>query len=219
MNLYVFDFHGVLEKGTEKAVMEVSNMALKSKNYSCTISHEDAIKYYGLKWDEIFQKALNISKEKAAELYEECKRIDDSNPQIITKCTKQNDNASGVLDEILRQKNDYILISNTRPKALKEFIKSANLEKYFNENNSFGVNKHEKGQELSKEAVLKEFLAQKSYEKIIIIGDSPKDIELKNVSPGNSTTFLYTHPGMDFKDCEADYKIRDLMEILIKGNI
>jgi phosphoglycolate phosphatase-like HAD superfamily hydrolase len=218
-NLYVFDFHGVLEKGTEKALMVVSNMALESKNYSCRLSHDDAIKYYGLKWGEIFEKAFNISKAKADELYEECKRLDDLNPGIITMHTKQNDNASKVLDEIIRQNHDYILISNTRPKALVEFIKSANLEKYFNEDNTFAVNKHENGQLLSKETVLKSFLFKKNYEKIIIIGDSPSDIELKNVSPKESISFLYTHPGLNFRDCEADYKIRDLMDIFLNPNI
>ena len=31
--LYVFDFHGVLEKGTEEALRKVSNMALENLGY------------------------------------------------------------------------------------------------------------------------------------------------------------------------------------------
>ncbi|MDD4353236.1 MAG: HAD family hydrolase [Candidatus Nanoarchaeia archaeon] len=214
-DLYVFDFHGVLEKGTENAVMLVSNMALESKNYFYRMTPEDAVKYYGLKWGEIFEKMIKVSKEKANELYEECKKIDDINPGIITRFTKQNNNASIVLDKIIQKKHDYILISNTRPKALSEFIKSAELEKYFKEDNTFAVNKHESGQALNKELVLREYLSKRNYDRIIIIGDSPGDIELKKVSPDNSITFLYTHPGLNFKECEADYKIRDLMEIFL----
>ncbi len=214
-NLYVFDFHGVLEKGTENAVIEVSNLALKSKGYGYKMTSDDALKYYGLKWGEIFEKMLNISKSEADELFKECKKIDDSNPGIITKYTIQNDNASRALDKIIIQEDDYILISNTRPEALEIFIKSAGLENYFNESNTFAVNKHEMGQELTKELVLKKYLEGKQYGIIKIIGDSPSDIWLKKVSPNNSITFLYTHPWLNFKECEADYKIRSLMDIFL----
>lgn len=213
--LYVFDFHGVLEKGTENALREVSNLALKPKGYNYEMTSDDSLKYYGLKWGEIFEKMLNISKYEADELFNECKKIDDLNPGIIAKYTFQNDNASSALDKIISHNDDYILISNTRPEALCIFIKSAGLEKYFNQFNTFAVNKHESGQELTKELVLKKYLEGKEYALIKIIGDSPSDIELKKVSPKNSITFLYTHPWLNFKECESDYKIRNLMDIFL----
>lgn len=213
--LYVFDFHGVLEKGTENAVVEVSNLALEYMDYPQRLSKDDALKYYSLKWGEIFMNAFGFDESEAQKLYFECKRIDDSNPGIIINYTRQNDNASKVLDEIIMQKNDLILISNTRPDALKQFVKAANLEDYFNESNTFAVNKHEKGQELSKKIVLENYLAGKNYESIIIIGDSKGDVDLKNVSPYNSISILYSHEGLEFRECEADYKIRNLMDILL----
>ncbi|MFA5303181.1 MAG: HAD family hydrolase [Candidatus Nanoarchaeia archaeon] len=214
--LFVFDFHGVLEKGTEKAVTMVSNIALERLGYDFKISHEEIMKHYGHKWHDIFlQTVPKISYDEAYSLYKECLIVDELFPNLILENTKQNDNAKKAIETIIKNKDEYILISNTNPNALKTFVKAAELENYFNENNSFAVNQHDNGVSLTKENVLRNYLNGKSYEKIIIIGDSPGDIELKKVSPHNSVTFLYTHPGINFRDCEADHKIRDLMEIFL----
>ncbi|MFA5332972.1 MAG: HAD family hydrolase [Candidatus Nanoarchaeia archaeon] len=215
-NLYVFDFHGVLEKGTEKAVAIVSNLALKRLGYDFTLSHEEIMKHYGHKWHDIFLKTIpQLSSAEAYSLYEECLKVDELFPSIILENTKQNDNAKKAIEKIMHNNDQFILISNTNPNALKTFIKAAGLSEFFSESNSFAVNQHDKGASLTKENVLRAYLNGKSYEKIIIIGDSPGDIELKKVNPNNSVTFLYTHPGLNFRDCEADHKIRDLMEIFL----
>lgn len=214
--LYVFDFHGVLEKGTEKAVTIVSNMALKRLGYDFIISHEEIMKKYGHKWHDIFlQTVPKISYDEAYSLYKECLIVDELFPNIILENTKQNDNAKKVIETIIKNNDNYILISNTNPKALKTFLKAAELENYFNETNSFAVNQHDEEVILTKENVLRNYLADKNYDKIIIIGDSPGDIELKKVCPKNSVTFLYTHPGLNFRDSDSDYKIRNLMEIFL----
>ena len=60
--------------------------------------------------------------------------------------------------------------------------------------------------------VLRKFLRINTYEEIITIGDSPGDVELgKAIS---ATTFLYTHPGQEFKNCEPHFRINDLRELL-----
>jgi phosphoglycolate phosphatase-like HAD superfamily hydrolase len=215
-NLYVFDFHGVLEKGTEKAVTIVSNLALERLGYDFKISHEEIVKNYGQKWHDIFLKTVpKLSYNNAYSLYEECLKIDELFPNIIFENTKQNDNAKEILEKIINNEDDIILISNTNPVALKMFIKATKLENFFKENNSFAVNQHDKKVIITKEKVLRKYLIDKNYEKIIIIGDSPGDIRLKKISPVNSTTFLYTHPGLNFRECEADYKINDLRDIFL----
>lgn len=55
-----------------------------------------------------------------------------------------------------------------------------------------------------------EYLIDKDFEKIIVIGDSPQDM----IPLSNSVTYLYAHEGKDFKECEASYRIRDLREVL-----
>jgi len=216
-NLYVFDFHGVLEKGNEKAVTIVSNLALKQKGYEFQIAHEEIIKRYGYKWHDIFLETVpGLSSKEAYSLYEECLKIDQLYPSIIYDNMEQNDNAKYVIEKIITNNDDMILISNTSPNSLKMFIKAAELSDYFNDSNSFAVHQHKEGAMLTKEKVLKEYLNGKEYGKIIIIGDSPGDIELKKVSPGNSIAFLYTHPGLNYRECEADYRIRDLAEIFLK---
>jgi phosphoglycolate phosphatase-like HAD superfamily hydrolase len=66
----------------------------------------------------------------------------------------------------------------------------------------------------SKDAALASYLSHTadSYEEIVIIGDSPEDMSLKAVAGG--TTYLFAHSGAEFRECSADYRIRDLRQIL-----
>lgn len=213
-NLYVFDFHGVLEKGNENSVREISNLALKNLNYQRELTKKESLKYYGLKWNEIFRKILpKITIQDSFDLYKESINVKSVHPEIILKHTKQNDNVLFVLEKILEDNDEMILISNTGQKSLIEFIKTVNLEKYFNQDNSFGVSGYDANNQLTKKELLKKYLENRRYEKIIIIGDSPGDIELKEVSPDNSITFLYTHKYLDIRECNPNFKIDDLRDI------
>ena len=53
----------------------------------------------------------------------------------------------------------------------------------------------------------------KNFEKIVVVGDSPDDIELASVAK-NSVSYLYAHPWKKFRGDKADYKINDLREVL-----
>ena len=48
MKLFVWDLHGVLEKGNEIALLEISNIILKKFGYLEKFSIEDCIKLNGL---------------------------------------------------------------------------------------------------------------------------------------------------------------------------
>ena len=53
------------------------------------------------------------------------------------------------------------------------------------------------------------------FERVVIIGDSPGDIELSEVMGlENTTTYLYSHPGKNFREGKADFYINDLRELL-----
>lgn len=64
----------------------------------------------------------------------------------------------------------------------------------------------------TKSEALNEYLNDKTFDDIVIIGDSIGDIALKNVAGG--TTYYYIHPNRKAGNVEADYVINDLREIL-----
>lgn len=209
MKLFVWDFHGVLEKGNEIATIEVSNQVLENLNYKERFSVEDINMLYGLKWFEYFQYLLpNESLEKHMELQERC-FANSNNSKIIKKYIKRNDYSSLVLKKI-REKHTQILISNTRMESIDFFTKIVGIEKYFHD--IFAADAHSKNQKTTKVSILKEFLKDNNFEEIVIIGDSPGDMELVKV--GGGKTYLYCHPGRNFKECEAMFKIQDLREVL-----
>lgn len=212
MKLFVFDFHGVLEKGNEGAVLEVSNHVLNRFGYSERFSEADCGVLYGKKWYEYFAYMLPYEPhQRHLELQEACFNYSDSHPEIIARHIQPNDHAHEVL-EAIAQHHYQILISNTKPASLKIFLEAVNMTPYFSSENAFAVDTHEECSIRTKHDVLKEFLRGKDFDRIVIVGDSPEEISLVSVAGG--TSYLYSHPGRPFRDCESDYRINDLRELL-----
>ncbi len=55
--LFIWDFHGVLEKGNEKAVQELCNLILKDFQIQKEVSLKEVIDWYGLSWFDYFKLA------------------------------------------------------------------------------------------------------------------------------------------------------------------
>jgi phosphoglycolate phosphatase-like HAD superfamily hydrolase len=212
MKIFVWDFHGVLEKGTENAVFEISNLILKEFGYSQRLTRKDCDHLYGLKWHEYFRYLLpDQPPEIHLQLQEACFSKQQLHPHLVAQHLQPNDHAHLVLNKI-SQKHQQIVISNTQPPALDFFIKAIGLDNYFGPRNSFAIDAHRPTNHRTKHQVLSQYLSRKNFEKLVIIGDSPKDISLSSIAGG--TTYLYAHPGRPFKTCPSDYQIRDLRQIL-----
>lgn len=212
MKLFVWDFHGVLEKDNEHAVIDISNNVLQKLGYRERITKEDNLKLYGKKWYEYFEYLLpNESHEKHLKIQQACITYEEANPNIVGNNIKPNDYAIVVLGKVQKSPHDQILISNMSDVALEMFMKSINITKYFPQK-AFACNTRSGNKVYTKHERLREYLDKKGFDEIIIIGDTPNDISLKEVAGG--TTYLYTHPYLKFKDCKPDYKINDLREIL-----
>ena len=211
VKLFVWDFHGVLEKGNEKTVLEVSNEALEFFGYKERFTEKDVDKLYGKGWKEYFEYLLpNLSDKDTLKLYNKCHEIANNNLKRIKNNVQPTDNAHFVLKSIEESGHSQIVISRTSEDGLNFFLDSIEIFNHFPKGFSFGVENN--NFKFIKPEVLRKFLKGKNFDDIVIIGDSPTDIELKSVAGG--TTYLYAHPGREFKKCEADYYIRDLRDIL-----
>jgi phosphoglycolate phosphatase-like HAD superfamily hydrolase len=216
MKLFVWDFHGVLEKDNEKAVIEISNHILADAGFKERFTEEDNERFYGLKWHQYFERLLpNLSHEECIELQAKCFRYAEKRLDILAKYIKPNDHAIDVLSKIADQGHQQIVISNSRQSDLIWFLKSVGAEKFFDEQHIVGVNAHQKHG--SKSDALKDYLRGKQFDQIVVIGDSEDDMKLGSTVKG--TTYFYKHPHRTHEDTRyANYIIKDLREVLDEVN-
>jgi len=211
--LFVWDFHGVLETGNEKAVLETSNLILEREGYLERFSEAEIDSLYGRKWRDYFRYLLpGGSEEVYIDLEKACGQYSSTNRERVLKHISPTEHSKGVLEKIVKNGHTQILISNVSDEGLRWFIESVDIGGFFPEERAFSSN-GESGK--NKKQILEEFIrnSDMEYEKIVSIGDSPTDIELVEDYP-NGASFLYSHVGKGFRDCKPTYKIKDLRCVL-----
>jgi phosphoglycolate phosphatase-like HAD superfamily hydrolase len=216
MKLFVWDFHGVLEKGNDDAVLEITNLALEHHGHSRRMTQDEAILLSGLRWHEYFSFLLpQICIDECNRLQSTCFEISQNKPKIIAKHIQLNDHADFVLESISISKHHQILISNTLPKSLDIFIEIVGIGKYFPTTHRFGVDSHNQ-KKITKKQCLTEFLKDKEYfQSLVSIGDSPGDMALiDHDSKLHGTGYLYSHPNRQHRSVNCHHKINDLRCVL-----
>ncbi len=213
MKLFVWDFHGVLEKDNEKAVFEITNLALKNNGFQRKITPQENIDLCGKKWFQYFEYLLpEETHDTHVKLQSTCIEIQKNDPQMISKYIKTNDHVFEVL-ETISQKHHQILISNTHSEALWHFIDLTKLNKFFDSKNAFSTNSHFHPEKITKRHIFIDYLKNHpEFNEFITIGDSPVDMEIIEGYQGKR--YLYSHPHLNFRNCDADFKIHDLREVL-----
>lgn len=211
MKLFVWDFHGVLEHGNDLAVTEITNIILEAEGFSRFLSEEESHQLSGKRWYEYYAYLLpDLHQDEHLRLQSLSVKYSNANLDIVHKHVKLNHHALDVLENIKIKNHTQIVISNTQPNSLDMFLKVVGIEKYFLNTHRFGVDQ----KNTNKISALKSFVNQRDFSKgMVTIGDSPGDMELAEVI-SNSKRYLYTHPGRLHRQCEADYKIFDLREVL-----
>lgn len=221
MKLFIWDYHGTLEQGNEKAVTEISNLALYQLGYFQRLTDEACSKLYGEKWPAYFKYLLpDEYRARHSELTETALNISLENPEIIKKHIQPTLHAHYVLEEIA-QSHQQIVISNTHPESLNFFLEVINVAHFFPEGYAFAAG-GQSNQGRTKQDYLRDFVAGKKFDDIITIGDSPKDMELvtvaREVAGVNGVAYQYSHPGWNFKEGKLEgytiNQIRDLREVL-----
>lgn len=211
MKLFVWDFHGTLEKGTEKATYEISNRILENYAYKERFTEKVCSSLYGRKWYQYFEYLLPYeNNDRHMFLQSAALELADTEIDIIKKNLQPNDHAHTVL-ETVGKKHDQIVISNTTQPSLETFIRLVDMNRHFPPDRVHGVGAHTDTTKTKLE-LLRQYLEDKNYHEIVIIGDSESDMELATVA--GDTTYLYAHPGNPFRKVKSTYKIRDLRKVL-----
>lgn len=153
----------------------------------------------------------DTSKEKISELQQTCFDRSCGNNSLTAEHIKQNDHVNEVLTQIAQSDNQQIVISNTRQQDLLWFLDAINIKQFFNDEHVIGVNAHQTHG--SKIDALKDYLLDKKFDKIIVIGDSESDLKLGRAV--GAITYFYKHPHRQHEQTEnADHIINDLRDIL-----
>lgn len=212
MILFVWDFHGVLEKDNEKGVMTISNEVLKQAGFKEQLSNEDNEKFLGLKWYQYFENLLpQITHEECLKLQNDCLDYSRMHPDILPSHIKTNDHVIEVLEKISQSGNKQIVISNTRQNDLFWFLETIGIRQFFSNQDVIGVNAHQT--HASKLDAIKSYLKNKHFEKIIVIGDSESDLAFGREI--GAINYFYKHPHRKHESTQkADYITNDLRDIL-----
>lgn len=212
MKLFVWDFHGVLEKDNEKAVIEISNHVLAQGGYTERFTEKDNERFYGLKWYQYFERLLpRLSNAEHQTLQAACFKYAEKNLGVLKRHVKPNDHAIDVLSRIKDSGSKQIVVSNSRQSDLVWFLNIIGIKQFFEDNQIIGVNAHQ--EHLSKRDALEAFLQGKKFDAIIAIGDSEDDLAMGKEF--HATTYFYKHPYREHEDTKnADYIIDDLRNVL-----
>ncbi|MBW2977631.1 HAD hydrolase-like protein [Candidatus Woesearchaeota archaeon] len=208
--LFIWDFHGVLEKDNEHAVVEVTNQVLEEFGAEKRLDLDLCLKLYGKRWFEYYQllhpKADEQTIKAMVDRGVEISRTTD----VIYRHIKPMDYVHDVLRKIKQAGHDNLIVSNTQPHALDMYLDAVKITHFIT--HRIGADSHRKGITGNiKISLLKEFLKSRKYDKIIAIGDRETDIELgKSVGAVN---YLFSRTN-NFPQTNAHFKISDLREVL-----
>jgi phosphoglycolate phosphatase-like HAD superfamily hydrolase len=206
MALVVWDYHGVLEQGNENGVLALSNLALEEEGLPQRFTDDDIIRLYGKRWLQYFEILLpQADTDMHKRLEQRALRIDKERPEVRERYIRPTPNSHYVLEQIA-QRNDQLLLSNCHD--IVAFLRATRMEDYFPEGKRFATAATTPVR--SKQELFDSYLHGARPAPIILVGDSPGDLD---INP-HDITFLYAHPGRDFRQCEADHKIRDLRGVL-----
>ena len=208
--LFVWDFHGVLEKGNEYAVQEVVNRVLPEFGIERKATVEECLMLYGKKWADYYRfYNPDTSEETIHRMVEKAVEIS-VGEKIALKYIKQTEYAQFVLDEIERRYHTNLLMSNSSEEAIMFFLDAVGLQDYFDIVFAADARRNEYNVD-SKANFLENFLKRHVFDKVIIIDDMEEGIE-RGLKLG-AVTYRYHRNGTQVKS-KAHHIITDLREVL-----
>jgi phosphoglycolate phosphatase-like HAD superfamily hydrolase len=210
-NLFVWDFHGVLEKDNEYAVQEVVNRVLLEFNINKKSTVEECRAMYGRKWADYFKfYAPNANEDTIHKMVVKATEIS-IGERIATKYIKPTEHAHDVLKQIADKGHTNLIMSNSSDISLNYFLEAVNMQNAFHHKFGADIHRKDKYSKDTKSEFLKEFLKDKSFDKIILIDDMEQAIEMG--LRFNAITFRFHRNSVKPKS-KAHYVIDDLREVL-----
>lgn len=207
--LFVWDFHGVLEKGNERAVVEVTNQVLEEFGIKNRLDLKKCVNH-GKKWHLFFRHLAPNADESTIKAMVERGIEISTTTDVLYRHTEPMDYACEVLGKIKDKGHENLILSNANQGPLEIYVDAVKIAHLIN--HIIGADVHTRLlDENTKIAIMNEFLKSRDYEKIIVIGDNHSDIELGKAI--GAVTFHFRRDGK-FDSSDADFRITDLREVV-----
>ncbi|MFA5135670.1 MAG: HAD family hydrolase [Patescibacteria group bacterium] len=215
--LFVWDFHGTLERGNVYAVQELVNKTILKVGHGNSISLEDTVKLYGLSWIDYFKY---VHPGGSLDVWQKMKDITkeiQEKEKTVEKYMEPMYFADAVLGAIQGKGYSNIVLSNSELRWIKYFVELVGLAEYFDD--YIAIDAHDRSREESelkqaKATALKRYIGQHAFDQVVKIGDRESDIEAgKSVG---ATTYFFRNEFNAGKQItvQPDYEISDLREVL-----
>ena len=214
MKLFAWDMNGVLERGCDRVTIDISNEVLARFGYRHRFDYEQSHILYGRTWSDYFAYLMpDEPPDRHRELQDACFVLSAAQPELLRRWMTPTPYAAAVLRAIAEAGHDQIVISNTRQATLETSLELLGLDGFFVPGRAFAVDQGDGRAPTTKAGLLATYLAGRPpFSELVIVGDSPGDMLLSRVAGG--VTYLFVHPGVEFRDCPADFRVRDLRQVL-----
>lgn len=218
--LFVWDFHGVLEKGNDQAVQEVCNKILSELGHPKEITIQEVRNLYGARWSDYFNYLLP---DFPCEIDWCVRRALEIGRGVAVYHIQANDYAADVLMSIQGAGHHNIVVSTSTPKDVKWFVEVVGLERYID--CCVGIDpyrKHHQGAEFDrvgeKAKAIQSYLQQRDcyFNKVVMVGDTEEDMKAGSLC--GAITYRYMSQRSCYTVTCADYVIYDLREVLREIN-
>lgn len=214
MKLFVWDMNGVLEWGCDRVTIDISNQVLAEFGYAQRFDYAHSHSLYGRRWSEYFAHLMPEEPPGLhLELQDACFALSAAQPQLMRRWMKPTPHVAAVLRDIAAAGHEQIVISNTRQATLDVTLAMLGLTGFFAPGRAFAVDQGGGQAPVAKADLLAAYLSGRPpFSDLVIVGDSPGDMLLSRVAGG--VTYLFAHPDIEFRTCAADFRIRDLRQLL-----
>ncbi|MBU0598053.1 HAD family hydrolase [Patescibacteria group bacterium] len=215
--LFIWDFHGTLEKNNVFAVQEIVNKTLKHFDVQREISLDESIRLYGLAWVDYFKYMFPSGNDQIwQEMWQQAIAIQ-TKDRIVEKYIKPNDHAAIVLKAIQDAGHSNLLLSNTSPEHIRFFTRLVNVDEYFDD--YIGLDTHSEPREKidiqeKKAKTIQQYLEGKHFNKVIKIGDRESDIKAGQAVGAITYFFRNIFNTKHHLNIKPDHEISDLRDIL-----
>ena len=210
-NLYVWDFHGTLEKGNEHAVREICQSVLEKHGYYRKVTLDEVLYLYGSSWGEYFKTLVpSLPVETVKQMMEDAIKM---SQKTSSKYIQPMDHSLDTLLLLKVKGNTNIIVSNCRQYRITAFCESTGVSPLVAKAIGISGNESmlEKDVVKTKAAHILKFADGRKFDRVFMIGDRETDVDAGLLA--GATTVLF-NPRKANVDTKAHHTITDLLEVL-----
>jgi len=210
-NLYVWDFHGTLEKGNELAVREICQSVLEHYGYYRKVTLQEVLDLYGSSWGEYFKTLVpSLPIETARQMTEEAVML---SQKIASKYIQPMDHSLDTLLLLKVRGHTNIIVSNCRQYRITAFCESTGISPLLAA--AIGISGSEAMLEndviKTKAAHILKFANGRKFDRMFMIGDKETDVDAGLLAGAKTVLF---NPRKANVDTKAHHTITDLRDVL-----